>query len=603
MLNIEGVCSVVSVKSLKLLLLSLSLGFFCCGAKAAKFKPTTTAALIAAINCANENGEDDIIILGCNSFLLDAAQAGSPNNCLPEILPDGGHTLTIQNGTIAKDILVPNLRCRHFQVDAGASLILDSVVLRDGLLAAGAAAPGSVGGSIYNLGSLSLDYVTFINNSADNGGAIYNANLLSVGDSLFRNNSANINGGGIYNNALIDSLFNTTFYGNTAGQNGGAIYNAGTINDFDNNTVAGNTAGIDGGGVANVTSGTIREFISNIVAQNTAIVGMDVYDPRPGIVLAQNNLIGIGNGNSISDVSVDPTDQNQVGTVTNPINPRLGPLQDNGGLVFTMALLLTSPAINAGANPLNLVYDARGPGYLRTRGLTDIGAYEVQLCSQVGDSDNDGICNDVDPCCEEEGCPDTKCEEKRHCKCRDLDHDGVCDCDDNCVAIYNPDQADRDHDNIGDVCDLCPDDPTNTCICCPEPPPPPPPQPIEVIEGEDIPVPFPVPVPVLPDPIITPPPPAGDLPPPMAPPLDGFSPSSGYRPDRAPAPDRALATVNVAPTSPEESKDVSAQDAANEEQEAKGGCSQVNGAGQLSIHLMLMVFLFIYRMRKFKVLS
>jgi hypothetical protein len=35
------------------------------------------------------------------------------------------------------------------------------------------------------------------------------------------------------------------------------------------------------------------------------------------------------------------------------------------------------------------------------------------------------------------------------------------DCDDNCPDTYNPDQADMDGDAIGDVCDICVDDPYN----------------------------------------------------------------------------------------------------------------------------------------------
>lgn len=44
----------------------------------------------------------------------------------------------------------------------------------------------------------------------------------------------------------------------------------------------------------------------------------------------------------------------------------------------------------------------------------------------------------------------------------DKDGDLIPDSQDNCKDIANPDQADRDHDGIGDVCDQYPDDPTNT---------------------------------------------------------------------------------------------------------------------------------------------
>lgn len=41
------------------------------------------------------------------------------------------------------------------------------------------------------------------------------------------------------------------------------------------------------------------------------------------------------------------------------------------------------------------------------------------------------------------------------------DGDGVPDILDNCINIYNPGQEDADNDNIGDVCDYCPNDPEN----------------------------------------------------------------------------------------------------------------------------------------------
>jgi hypothetical protein len=43
----------------------------------------------------------------------------------------------------------------------------------------------------------------------------------------------------------------------------------------------------------------------------------------------------------------------------------------------------------------------------------------------------------------------------------DSDGDGAYDPSDNCPLLSNADQADSDHDRIGDLCDQCPDDPLN----------------------------------------------------------------------------------------------------------------------------------------------
>ncbi len=52
----------------------------------------------------------------------------------------------------------------------------------------------------------------------------------------------------------------------------------------------------------------------------------------------------------------------------------------------------------------------------------------------------------------------------------DRDHDGIPDFRDNCPDKYNPDQADLDHNGIGDACQTTP-------VIIPPPPPPPPPTP------------------------------------------------------------------------------------------------------------------------------
>ncbi len=48
--------------------------------------------------------------------------------------------------------------------------------------------------------------------------------------------------------------------------------------------------------------------------------------------------------------TINSTTGDQIGSPASPIDPRVGPLQDNGGPTFTHALLASSPAIDAG-NP------------------------------------------------------------------------------------------------------------------------------------------------------------------------------------------------------------------------------------------------------------
>jgi hypothetical protein len=60
------------------------------------------------------------------------------------------------------------------------------------------------------------------------------------------------------------------------------------------------------------------------------------------------------------------------------INADLGPLQDNGGLTKTMALLAGGPAIGHADNSKAPATDQRGVARRDLAGeLTDIGAYEL----------------------------------------------------------------------------------------------------------------------------------------------------------------------------------------------------------------------------------
>ena len=105
--------------------------------------------------------------------------------------------------------------------------------------------------------------------------------------------------------------------------------------------VSGNTAQFRGGGIMS-PSGTLTSR-NTIIALNTAPVagGPDVF----GALTSQGfNLIGNNSGATITPAQFS----DQIGTAGAPIDPLLGPLQNNGGPTLTRALLSGSPAIDKG---------------------------------------------------------------------------------------------------------------------------------------------------------------------------------------------------------------------------------------------------------------
>jgi hypothetical protein len=185
-------------------------------------------------------------------------------------------------------------------------------------------------------------------------------------------------GGGVYSVSPVN-LINCTINANSVGQggnngNGGGIWCADSFT-LVACTVSGNVAGSGvGGGVLCAASGSL---LNSLIALNTA----GSYPDLDGAFTSQgHNLVGQADDSSglINDVNGD-----LVGSVDAPLDPLLGPLADNGGPTWTMALLSGSPAIDAGddtllASPDNFSTDQRG--FARKMGAhVDIGAFEYQV--------------------------------------------------------------------------------------------------------------------------------------------------------------------------------------------------------------------------------
>jgi len=127
--------------------------------------------------------------------------------------------------------------------------------------------------------------------------------------------------------------------------------------------IAGYGGGINTPGVLLPSAAVFHSWNTIIAGNRASTVGQDVEGPLGSL---GHNLIGD------SFVTEDPTDL--VG-----VDPRLGPLQDNGGPTPTRALLPGSPAIDAGDNTDAPEWDQRGEGFRRiVNNVIDIGAFEAQ---------------------------------------------------------------------------------------------------------------------------------------------------------------------------------------------------------------------------------
>ena len=254
----------------------------------------------------------------------------------------------------------------------------------------------SVGGGLYNSGTATVIGSTFTSNSVYfYGGGLYNfQGTATVIGSTFTSNSATIYeggyGGGLYNFQGTATVIGSTFTSNSASADGGGLANYGTAT-LTNCTVSGNTSQHVGGGIANRVGGGNLTLNNTIVAGNTSTGTSDNDIFGQVQPTSAFNLIGDGSGIvNLTDLEESAL-SNLIGTTTDPLNPLLGPLADNGGPTLTMALLPGSPAIDAGSNTLAvdadgnpLATDQRGPGFPRKLGHSvDIGAYEFAPLSQT----------------------------------------------------------------------------------------------------------------------------------------------------------------------------------------------------------------------------
>jgi CSLREA domain-containing protein len=260
---------------------------------------------------------------------------------------------------------------RVFDVRSGGTLTMRAVTVRKGNTS-------STGGGIRNRGTLILRGVVLDRGTADGGGGLENigaaatATLTSVS---VVNNRAGV-GGGIENFGGTLSLTNVTLSDNTATiLSGGGLRQSGGGSLLSNVTAAGNGSP-GGGGIVVVDGGTVT-MRNSIIASNT-----NTTTGGPDNCIT--DVSGTFNSQGFNLVFPVPGCGNNPNDLQGPnVDPKLGPLQANGGQVPTHALLPGSPAIDGGlggsACPAT---DARGiirpaDGRLTGSAVCDIGAYEL----------------------------------------------------------------------------------------------------------------------------------------------------------------------------------------------------------------------------------
>jgi predicted outer membrane repeat protein len=276
--------------------------------------------------------------------------------------------------------------------DTGLSLI-NSTLIYNVCGAGGPGAPqgvtgyggdGGSGGGLYGRGDLTGCTIAF--NRAGAGGSGY---WLYAGY-IFGGGGAGGLGGGVAGSLR---LTNCTIVGNFSGAGGTGLPFGGppsttgqggnggglclfAMNSGDTNlaivacTIVSNTAGWSfppgfagvGGGVWASGAAALDDLIALNTLAVSGVTGSDVFGSMNSL---GHNLIGSG-----STGFTAPGDL--VGT-----NPNLGPLANNGGPTWTMALLPGSPAIDAGSAVGTPATDQRGVARPQGPGV-DIGAFEYQ---------------------------------------------------------------------------------------------------------------------------------------------------------------------------------------------------------------------------------
>lgn len=319
---------------------------------------------------------------GANLLTIDATNVPWPADAMLSVNAPG-HAVSISGLTLANGQTNNGAGAGGGAIRNGGNLTLTGCVVT-GCTALGQPFGAPVyGGAIFNSGSLEMIACTLSGNKAQGGSGPYHVNGGNAYGGALSNRpgaTATLRNCTISGNQAIRGLggcFYDTMFCSPAGVAGsGAIDNQGNL-IVESCTIVSNSTTNNGGGVV-ISGGGGASFANTIIAQNTALAQPDVV----GAATSNGfNLIGNSDDSTGFTATEDLT-----GTLAAPLNPLVGPLQDNGGPTATRALLPGSPAIDKGNTP-TVTTDQRGsrrrdelPNISNATGgdASDIGAFEVR---------------------------------------------------------------------------------------------------------------------------------------------------------------------------------------------------------------------------------
>lgn len=372
----------------------------------AVFNPANVADLIAAINTANTNGENDVINLtpGATYTLtaVDNNVTGNGPTGLPTILNDGTLTINGNGAIIERDTAAPSFRI--FFCEAGSNVTLNNLTLRNGIAVSGGFLT-RFGGAICTVqATLAMndctvsDSITEAGSGAGGGGLTASRGTTILTRCTFNNNIADYQGGGVNNNEGALTMTNCTISGNSvrsaAGGFGGGLLNASFDPAFPatasltNCTFAENTSADPTVGISICNSTVADNALATLTYRNTIVSGVG-SDQVSNLPYLGTSTLTSDNNNICSDATGNLTQPNDHPST----DALLGPLANNGGLTRTHLPAGNSVAIDGGraiapADQRGVARPQEFPTILNAGNGdgTDIGAIEVfvkSLNSQV----------------------------------------------------------------------------------------------------------------------------------------------------------------------------------------------------------------------------